>query len=314
MLRKVIYFLRIWWSRRSQHTRELPLFIWKGALSFFQHGSNRAAALAYYAIFSVFPLTLLLAVGASSLLGPAVAQEQIANGLELFLPGDTVNFIQSIVVQTLDQSSSFGLLAVIGLIWSALGLFSNITHSLDQTFHVPSLRSMWRQRLLALGMGLTLVVLVAASFLTSGVLRLLSALLLERPNIWVTIGILFLPLGLNVVIFALLFRYVPARNVNWDAVWPAAMFGSIGWELAKSGFEWYLTNLANYSVVYGGIATGIVLLLWAYLIASIFLLAAELCAHLNQWLAREDERKLRRALRTQDVTAVPELMAPVEAQ
>jgi membrane protein len=153
-------------------------------------------------------------------------------------------------------------------------------------------RGMVRQRLIAIIMGLTLVVLVVASFLTSGVLRLVSALTPGLPNLWVRIGIFFLPIGLDVVIFALLFHYVPNREVHWDAVWPAAIFGAIGWELAKQGFEWYLTNLANYAIIYGSIATVIVLLFWAWVIASVFLFSAEVCARLNEWLIEEEERQL----------------------
>jgi YihY family inner membrane protein len=127
-------------------------------------------------------------------------------------------------------------------------------------------------------------VLIATSFVTSAVLRLVSALFLERPSLWLSIGSIFLPLGLNMVIFALLFRFVPSRRVHWDAVWPAAIFGGVGWELAKSAFGWYLLNVANYQFVYGTLSTGIVLLFWAYVIASIFLLSAEFCAQLNEWI------------------------------
>jgi membrane protein len=133
-------------------------------------------------------------------------------------------------------------------------------------------------------MTFTLVVLITASFVTSGTLRLLMALVLDRPSIWLTVGVYFLPLGLNMLIFALLFRFVPARSVHWDAVWPAAIVGALGWEIAKSGFGWYLTAVANVQFVYGSIATAIVLLFWAYVIAAIFLFSAELCAQLNDWI------------------------------
>jgi hypothetical protein len=134
------------------------------------------------------------------------------------------------------------------------------------------------------GISLALVVLVIASFITAGVLRLLSVLLLDQPSLWLSIGIRFLPFGLDVVIFALLFRFVPARYVHWDAVLPAALLGAVGWELAKSGFSFYLTNLGGFQFVYGGIATVIVFLFWAYLIAAIFLFSAEFCARLNDWI------------------------------
>jgi len=255
------------------------------------YGARQAAALSYYAIFSIFPLTLLLTILLSRLITPVfepvIAAQQIEFGIEPFLPpaaAQTIQLFEDNLTQALEQGASFSLIAILGLIWSGLGLFSNITTSLDFIFHVPSSRSIWRQRLVAVGMAIVLIVLLTTSFLTSAVLRLGSALLLERPSLWINVGSIFLPLGLNMVIFALLFRYVPARRVHWDAVWPAAIFGGVGWELAKWAFGWYLTNIANYQFIYGTLSTAIILLFWAYVIASLFLLSAELCAQLNEWL------------------------------
>jgi membrane protein len=283
-----------WWKTQDDATQELPHYLRKAASNFFRFGSRQAAALAYYAIFSVFPLALLLAVVISKILGPTAAQEQVVNALSIFLPGDASQVLQTNVSQALDQGGSFTLVAIAGLIWSALGLFSNITSSLDMIFNVPARRSLWRQRLVGLFMALILVVLVTASFVTSGVLRLASALFLERPNVWISISTVFLPLGLNMVIFALLYRYVPSRRVHWDAVWPAAIVGAIGWELAKAVFEWYITTIASFQFIYGSIATAIVLLLWAYLIAAIFLFSAELCAQLNEWFTMQHEKEIER--------------------
>jgi membrane protein len=282
-----------WWSQRSAPTRSLPHYIWRAITNYTGSGagSRQAAALSYYAIFSIFPLTLFLAVAIGNIVGPPVAQEQIARGLTIFLPGSSVSAIQQTLTEALDQSPSFSLIALAALLWSATGLFSNITVALDSIFGVELPRSMFRQRLIAVLMGLTLVVLVLGSFLTSGVLRLVSALSPGTPNVWISIATFFLPTGLDVVIFALLFHYVPGREVHWDAVWPAAIFGAIGWEIAKRAFEWYLANLANYFIIYGSIATGIVLLFWAWVIASIFLFSAELCARINEWLIEEDERQ-----------------------
>ncbi len=286
MIREFQKLFRRWWDQRSPGTKLLPKYIRKAIFNHLRSGSGSrlAAALAYYALFSVFPMVLLLAVAIGSIVEPAVAQEQIVQALAWILPEIAVSDIQDILSGALRQSGSFGLVATASLIWAATGLFTNITLALDNIFEVPSVRSMWRQRLLAIAMGMTLVVLFMASFLTSGLLRLIGALSLGSPNLWISISTLFLPFGLNLVIFALLFRYVPAREVHWDAAWAAAIFGAVGWELAKQGFQWYLTNLANYSLIYGSIATGIVMLFWAWLIASIFLFGAQLCARLNEWL------------------------------
>ena len=111
---------------------------------------------------------------------------------------------------------------------------------------------------------------------------------MAQPSAILAIVTLFLPLGLNVAIFALLFRYIPQMHVRWDAIWPAAVLGGIGWELSKSLFVWYINNFANYSVIYGSLGTVIVMLFWAYLSAAILLLAADLCAAINQWLAERE--------------------------
>lgn len=282
-----LHTLEHWWADQNRLTRDLPTFLVGAISNYRRYGARQAAALAFYAIFSIFPLTLLGAVLISGIFGPVAAQQQIRLALEPFLPPNGTQIFeifQTNVTQALDQSGTFGLIALVSLIWSGLGLFSNITSALDFIFKVPASRSLWRERVIALGMAFVLIVLLVASLVTSAGLRLVSAALLERPSIWVNIGALFLPLGLNMVIFALLFRYVPARRVHWDAVWPAAIFGAAGWEIAKTGFGWYLTSVANYQFVYGSIATVIVLLFWAYLIASIFLLSAEFCAQLNDWL------------------------------
>jgi membrane protein len=276
-----------WWERLSPMSRALPVYLGTAGGRFLRYGTRNAAALAYYAVFSIFPLALLLSVGVSRLLGPVVAQQQIQTGLSLFLPpsaAPALELIQTNVGEALAQSQSIGWIALLGLVWAASGLFANITNSLDMIFRVPAARSLWRQRLIALLMTLMLIGLVAASFVTSAVLRLLSALALERPNLWLNAGVFFLPLSLNLVIFVLLFRYVPARPVHWDAVWHAAIIGAIGWELAKVGFGWFLTNAANFQFVYGSIAAVIALLFWAYLIAAVFLFSAELCAQLNEWM------------------------------
>ena len=145
-------------------------------------------------------------VAISNIVSPALASEQIGNGLRLFLPTGMVSPLQNDVSAALEQAKSFGIFAVAGLAWSALGLFSNLTNSLDLIFHVPASRSLWRQRIVALLMTLILIILVIASFITSGVLNLIWAFLGSQPNVWISLGRIFLPMGLDMVIFALLFR------------------------------------------------------------------------------------------------------------
>lgn len=291
-MRRLFRPLIDWWATRSTPTRELPIVLFTAFRNFSRYSSRQSAALAFYSLFSVFPLTLLLAVLIGGLLEPAVAQEQIANGLSFFLPENTVSYIQDVLGESLQQAGSFGFVALVAISWSSLGLFSNLTASLDEIFDVPEGRSIWGLRFLAVLMSFTLIILVMASFVTSGVLRLVSILLLDQQSLWISIGTLFLPFGLDVVIFAMAFRFVPARYVHWDAVLPAAMFGAAGWELAKVGFGYYLNSLGGFQFIYGSIATGIVLLFWTNLLSAIFLFSAEICARLNEWLIRQETHQI----------------------
>lgn len=300
-----------WWTRQSSSARALPGYLSQALANFWSYGSRQAAALSYYAIFSVFPLSLLITILVSQIVGPVFAEQQLTLALQPFLPpasNDTLQLFQTNVQQAIEQGGSLTLIAILFLIWSGLGLFSNITSALDFIFHVPTSRSLWSQRLIAALMALALIALLVTSFVTSAVLGLISTLF-SPPNIWISIGTFFLPLGLDMMIFALLFRYVPARRVYWDAVWPAAIFGAVGWEIAKTGFGWFLNNVANYQFVYGAIAAGIILLFWAYLIASIFLLSAEICAQLNEWLL--DQHWQDEAQRFLEGKATPRLSSQV---
>lgn len=314
-LNQVLGPLHAQWERLSPPMRALPIHLWRAIMNFKNHGFRNAAALSYYAVFSVFPLSLLLAVAFTSALGPAVAQEQIAQGLSLFIPQETqtITLIQDNIAQAVEQSASFGLIGLAGLIWSALGLFSNLTSALDRIFQVPSSRGVWRERVQAFLMTLALIGLVAMSFIASGVLSLLDATVFATPSIWIRIGIVFLPLGLNLVIFVLLFRFVPARYVNWDAIWPAAILGAITLEGAKTAFQIYLANIATFQVVYGGLATAILLLLWAYLTACIFLIAAEICSQLNLWMInlQEEENRVQIYIESHNAQLPPEIPPPV---
>lgn len=279
-----------WWKNRDIRTRMLPVHLRKAVSNYLRYGGQRGAALSYYAVFSIFPLTLLFTVTISGLVGSRVAEEQILQALDLFLPDPEITqLLANNISRAAEQGASFGTVAIIGLLWSGLGFFSNVSASLDMIFRVPKSRSLWRQRLMALGMTVTLVVLVATSFLISGLLWLLSVMVPTLPPFWIDLAPLLLPISLNLMIYVLLFRYVPARPMLWDAIWPAAIVGAVGWELAKAGFTWYLRNLANYQLVYGSIATVIVLLFWAYLLATVFLFSAELCAQLHEWLEKDYE-------------------------
>lgn len=290
-------FYERWWILANAMTDGLLQHMWWAIDRFSKHGTRESAALSYYAIFSLFPLALLLIVGVGTVLGPAAAKNQIDGVLRIFLPASTANFLQDSLAQTLERRGSYGLVAGISLLWSSLGFFSNLSSALSRTFRDEEGRiegySTVISRLYGVGMMTALGVLLVASLATTVVFSLIDLVVFYQTTSWLTTGALIVPLSLSVAIFAFLYRFVPRRRVRWDAIWVAAFLGGGAWELAKRSFTWYLDNVASYSLVYGSVATVIVMMLWVYLTGLIILLAAEICVALDDWMSKRSVEDLR---------------------
>ncbi|MFC1960041.1 YihY/virulence factor BrkB family protein [Chloroflexota bacterium] len=285
----------------NRSTQGLLPYLIKNWVDFAQRDTRYAASLAYYALFSFFPLILLGVTVFSRLIGPAFAQEQIIRLLTSFFPAEVLAPIEETIRIAIAQSQSFSIIAFIALGWAALSMFSNLTIALDNIFQPTSWRPLWRKRMLALGMVFMLAVILLVSLFISVALRLVSIVMLSRVSTTMTVVTLFLPLGLNMTIFALLFRYVPNMRVRWDAIWPSAVLGGAGWLIAQNIFVWYLERFGNFSALYGSIGTVMVLLLWVYISVAILLVAAELCDALNQWTEdREHDSTLSDIVNTPD--------------
>jgi len=278
-------FYERWWVLANTMTDGLLQHLWWAIDRFGKHGTRESAALSYYAIFSLFPLLILLIIVIGSWLGPAAARNQIDGVLRVFLPASTANFLQDSIAETLDQRGSFGLVAGITLLWSSLGFFSSLSSALSRTFRDEKGYNTWSSRLMGLGMMLALGVLLAASLATTLVFNLIDLIIFGTTS-WLTTTALVVPLSLSVAIFAFLYRFIPRRRVRWDAIWVAAFLGGGAWETAKRLFTWYLDNLASYSLVYGSVATMIVLMLWVYLTGIIILLGGEICVAIDDWMSK----------------------------
>src|SRR3970282_1509687 len=92
--------------------------------------------------------------------------------------------------------------------------------------------------------------------------------------------------------FVLIYRYLPARRINWRAALIAATFTGALFELLKLGFGWYVTNIAAYTSTYGNFATLIIFLLWIYWGAVAFVLGGEVgqVSELRRIRRRQKER------------------------
>jgi membrane protein len=250
--------------------------------------SEAAASIAYYAVFSLFPLLLSLVATAGFVL-----ESEQAHQLVLSVAADALPAAKALVeenIQTvLERRGTVSLVGLIGLLWSATGVFSTLARNINRAWSDVETRNFVERRLVALGMVGTLLTLLIVSLLSTAVLDILSGF--EIPlwggvSVYETVGwhafSRVLPWLITFSMFLGLYRWVPRPDVPLAAAFWGALVAALAWETAKRGFAWYLgSGLVRYKLVYGSLGAVVALMLWIYLSSWIALFGAHLCATLT---------------------------------
>lgn len=185
----------------------------------------------------------------------------------------------------LQSRGTFGIVGVLGFMWSAAGVFGGLSRAINGDWGVKRPRPVWAERAFSLGLVLLVALLFFVSLFSTAPVELVSRLptiVLGEPAI--QRGSLFdlltkvLPYTVTLLLFVLLYRVLPFTRVAWAEVLPAAVLASLAWEVAKYGFAFHLTRFAFHSLVYGSLAAVIVFLLWSYMSGVIILLGADFSA------------------------------------
>ncbi len=270
-----------------------PTLLARAVLAFGRDdGSTMSASIAYYALFSSFPLLLLLIALGSIVLDISQAQRLALELVERYVPAATA-LAQSNMEQILRARSVVSAAALVGLAWSASGVFGAIYRAVNRAWGQWSPGSFWRRRLYALAMMLsvglifvaTTVYSTAVSFVRGWRVPILGWQPFADAGVGRLVGWLsaLVPALISVAILAVIYRTMPRARVSWRDVWPGALAAGLLWEAAKQLFTWYLGNFARYSLVYGSVGAVIAFVLWSYMSATILLLGAEFTAQYAQW-------------------------------
>jgi len=245
-----------------------------------------AASIAYYTLLSIFPMILgLLAIAGVVFTDPAT-RDRLVRGIASVFPGSE-NLILATINQVVQGRGPAGIVATLGLLWSASGVFSTINVALDTIWKVPRRRNLIESALLALGLVLAVGLAFVVSLLLSTALTIATSLDLPLLGVRLSDVRLLLPLlsvalpfCVTFAVLALIYRYVPSRRLDWRVVWPGALLASVLFEMSKELFVWYLSRFADLNAVYGSVGAVIALLTWAYYAAIVLLLGAEFQATL----------------------------------
>ena len=250
----------------------------------------KAAAIAYFALFSLFPLTLLSISIASFTLGPLVEQQLIVQKLEFIAPALGQLLGQNIDEIILARGPITGI-AFAGLIWSASTIFYTLTQTLNAIWGIKRSRSLWKRRGLAILFVMSFVgpALLLASFASSLIANLRTWLPEQIIPIGDAISIVVAIL-LDVALFMVLYIMLPHGASTWREILPGAMGAGLLWEFAKKAFLFFVSTYISISnLVYGSVAAIFAFLVWAYLSGLIFLFGAFLSVSYYQLKQQQKE-------------------------
>ncbi len=249
------------------------------------YAASMGAALAYYTLFSVAPLLLIVISVAGLVFGEDAARGEIMVQLQGLIGSDSAKAVESLL-QSVNKPAKGVLGTLVGLVVLIIGattVFGELQDAMDRIWRVKPPASggvlrLLRTRLLSLGMVLGIGFLLMVSLVVSAALAALGRW--WQP--WLGQGQLLLADTLNFVvslalmtmIFAQIYKWLPRVRLAWRDVWVGAAITSLLFTLGKTLIGYYIGR-SGIASAFGAAASLVVLLVWVYYSAQIFLLGAE---------------------------------------
>jgi membrane protein len=258
----------------------------KAGKAWLEHdASTMGAALAFYTVFSIAPI-LIIAIGIVGIVVHGnVLQADLLTQAQNLLGATGASAVRDLLTSAeyLDKSRVATSIGVVTLLFGASSVFVELQNSLDKIWEIPKRKRMhgvWRiirARFLSLGLVLGVGFLLMVSLVVSTLMAAFGTWLASMMGHWrVTLLVIdvVLTLGISAVLFALLFKYVPQERLAWADVWVGGIVTAALFSVGKFAIGYYLGKSA-FSSVYGIAGSFLVLLLWTYYSAQIFLFGAE---------------------------------------
>ncbi len=239
--------------------------------------SEVVGAISYYVILSLFPLLL----GVISILGfflpSATIQDQIFKFVEANLPAAN-DILRLNITGIINIRGPLGVVSIVALFWSASAMFSAINRGVNRAWGLNVRHPFVVRKAREVAMSLSAsvffyiavtVAAVLASFDTGG---------------GITGGFLFFlsELLLVFIVFIMVYKTMPQTKTYWRYVWPGALFSTAAFEMARTFLGVYLTKFSHIELVYGSIASIIILLVFAQYVSFILILGAEISSEYSR--------------------------------
>jgi membrane protein len=273
----------------GRHVRDLAALTgqsaWRGFLSFYSSDNlTYAASIAYYALLSLFPFSMLALAILGSVTADDADRTAVLEFVLRYFPSQ-FEFITAQLDAFRSNTVGFGVLGSLGLIWGALGVFGAVSTAVNYAWGVEKTRSFWKHKLFSFLMLLVagLMLLVALLLVSaSGVVGAtwFADVLTQFPGLGVlrSLALQNATTMLFIIVVGFVFYFVPNAKVRFRDVWIGAVVTGLLWKGALFGFAWFMRDMSRFTRINGSIAAVVVFLLWVYIQAVILLYGAEFTA------------------------------------
>jgi membrane protein len=248
------------------------------------YAPSMGAALSYYTVFSLAPLLLIVVSVAGLVFGEDAVRGELFNQLQGLMGADAAKAVQSLLASV--NKPSQGILGtIIGvalLVFGATTVFGELQDALDRIWRAPARKKggLWallRARLLSFGMILGLAFLLMVSLVLGAALSALGKWWGPAFGGWETllqVVNLLVGFGLTTLVFAMIYKMMPRVKVRWHDVWLGALVTSLLFTIGKFLIGLYIGK-SGVASGFGAAGSLVVVFIWVYYSAQIFLLGAE---------------------------------------
>jgi membrane protein len=263
--------------------------IWRTIVRYFEGDlDDRAAALTYYGIMSIFP-GLVVLVSAVGVFGEGFAL-RVEENLRGLAPGPSRQIITEALTHLRENPRTAGVVAIVSVVvafWSATGYIGSFMRATNRIFDVPEGRPLWKtiplQLIITLLTGVFLVLSSLTVFFTGRLASAAGRALGVEENTVRAFDIIKWPVLAIVLmmVIALLYWAAPnARHSGFRWITPGSIVAVVLWITVSAGFAFYIAHFNSYNRTYGALGGIVIFLVWLWMTNVAILLGAQLDAEL----------------------------------
>ena len=247
------------------------------------YAPSMGAALSYYTLFSIAPLLLIVISVAGWFFGDEAVRGELTGGLQSLMGEEGAKAVEGLLAAASEPKEGI-IAAVIGVFVLVLGattVFGELQNALDRIWRAPArdeIGGVWkllRTRLTSIGMILGIAFLLMVSLVLDAVMQSLGKM--WGSGLWEWLAQLLntvVTFGLTTTVFALIYKLMPRAKIEWHDVWVGAAVTALLFTIGKFLIGLYIGRSAVAST-FGAAGSLVVVMIWVYYSAQIFLLGAE---------------------------------------